>query len=139
MMGRVMIVDCDCSFLEKIPELLHNPELILETFTNGFDALHEIKHENPDLILIGTDLSGLTAIQLTALLRLSCETKDIPVILLTDGWMDDELLRESRICRIRKWLKKPLDASELSDSVNAALLEHEHDKKKGEISAQSGI
>jgi two-component system phosphate regulon response regulator PhoB len=139
MIGRIVIVDHDRSFLERIPELLRDQDLAVNVFTDGFDALCEVRKDRPDVLFISTRLSGLTGIQLAALLRLSAETRDIPVILLTEGGADEEEMRAARICSVKKWIKKPLDASELRDSVKAVLRERGPVAKEGGVPADQDV
>lgn len=86
-----------------------------------FKMLATVMSHQPGLILIDTNIEGMTGYELCRLLRTSSETKDIPIVLLTEKQGITERIR----CKLSKasgYLDKPFLPQELMKVVHSHLL-----------------
>ena len=79
--GLVIVVDDDPYVLESVAMLLTVSGFEVHPFSNGFDALTELRRSPPDVVLTDVNMPHITGIEL--LEKIHEEDRDIPVILMT--------------------------------------------------------
>jgi putative two-component system response regulator len=79
--GLVMVVDDDPYVLESVAMLLSVSGFEVHSFANGFDALAELEHSPPHVVLTDVNMPHITGIEL--LEKIHEIDRDIPVILMT--------------------------------------------------------
>jgi putative two-component system response regulator len=79
--GHIIVVDDDPFVLESVAMLLTVSGFEVRPFSNGLDALAELQHSPPDVVLTDVNMPNITGIQL--LERIHEHDRDIPVILMT--------------------------------------------------------
>jgi len=79
--GVVIIVDDDPYVLESVAMLLTVSGFEVRPFSNGFDALAELRQSPPDVVLTDVNMPHITGIEL--LERIHESDREIPVILMT--------------------------------------------------------
>jgi len=79
--GLVIVVDDDPYVLESVAMLLTVSGFDVHPFSNGFDALAELRHSPPDVVLTDVNMPHITGIEL--LEKIHEANRDIPVILMT--------------------------------------------------------
>jgi putative two-component system response regulator len=79
--GLVIVVDDDPYVLESVAMLLTVSGFEVHPFSNGFDALAELRHSPPDVVLTDVNMPHITGIEL--LEKIHEADRDIPVILMT--------------------------------------------------------
>ncbi|GFO67813.1 two-component system response regulator [Geomonas limicola] len=79
--GLVIVVDDDPYVLESVAMLLTVSGFEVRPFSNGFDALAELRNSPPDVVLTDVNMPRITGIELLEKIH-ECD-RDIPVILMT--------------------------------------------------------
>lgn len=79
--GLVIVVDDDPYVLESVAMLLTVSGFEVHPFSNGFDALAELRTSPPDVVLTDVNMPHITGIEL--LEKIHEINRDIPVILMT--------------------------------------------------------
>jgi len=79
--GLVIVVDDDPYVLESVAMLLTVSGFEVHPFSNGFDALAELRHSPPDVVLTDVNMPHITGIEL--LEKIHENDREIPVILMT--------------------------------------------------------
>jgi putative two-component system response regulator len=79
--GLVIVVDDDPYVLESVAMLLTVSGFEVHPFSNGFDALAELRVSPPDVVLTDVNMPYITGIEL--LEKIHENDRDIPVILMT--------------------------------------------------------
>jgi len=79
--GLVIVVDDDPYVLESVAMLLTVSGFEVHPFSNGFDALAELRVSPPDVVLTDVNMPHITGIEL--LEKIHEADRDIPVILMT--------------------------------------------------------
>ena len=79
--GQVIVVDDDPYVLESVAMLLTVSGFEVHPFSNGYDALAELRRSPPDVVLTDVNMPHITGIEL--LERIHEDDRDIPVILMT--------------------------------------------------------
>jgi len=79
--GQVIVVDDDPYVLESVAMLLTLSGFQVRSFSNGFDALAELRRSPPDVVLTDVNMPYISGIEL--LEKIHEIDRDIPVILMT--------------------------------------------------------
>ncbi|NJL45271.1 MAG: response regulator [Leptolyngbyaceae cyanobacterium SM2_3_12] len=80
--GSILIVDDEPTNLEVICAALSAEGLDTTLATSGEQALRQIERELPDLIVLDTQMPGLSGLETCQRLKANPQTWDIPVILM---------------------------------------------------------
>jgi two-component system NtrC family sensor kinase len=98
------------------------------TASNGLMGLEMAMSERPDLMITDQQMPQLTGLELLS--KLQEHHSDVPTILMTGQGSEETAVAAFRL-GIRDYIIKPIDAQELSDSIDNALretrLQREHD------------
>lgn len=85
---KVLLIEDDIRVRELYELVLKMDEYTVITAETGEDGLEKAKAENPDLIFLDIRLPGINGLEVLEALRQDAETKDIPVVILSN--LDDE-------------------------------------------------
>jgi CheY-like chemotaxis protein len=118
--ARVMAVDDEQAIrgLLAVNLELEGHEVI--TAANGRDALEQLQHVRPDLILLDVMMPNMSGWQVAESLRARPETRAIPIVLLTARVGDADVDKGGEL-GVDAYVTKPFDPLELMDLVNAIL------------------
>lgn len=96
-MKKILVVDDEPLVLKAITNKLTS-EYAIDSALDGEEALLKVSRQKPDLILLDIVMPKLDGISVLKKLNAQKETKDIPIIILTNLYDDkkiQELLRTS--------------------------------------------
>lgn len=124
---RIFIIDDDPIMTDCIGYAIRNKlagdnavaDLKLATFTNAIDAMTELNHGLPDLILLDVLLSGPDGFSFLNELMTYSDTARIPIILITSLELDTEDLSHYGIVRVLQ--KETMTPAQIGDAVQEAL------------------
>lgn len=111
---QVLIVDDDAAILEMIAELLSYEGYKVVTCSEGREAVAFAHSTDPALILLDLMMPEMSGWQVIAALRLSPQTRAIPIVLLSAR---RDLADAARELKVAAYLEKPFDLDELLDLV----------------------
>lgn len=112
MTTKILVVDDELDFIELLRHRLPAPEYIVLFATNGTDALNQIWHHMPDVILMDLMLPELDGLTLCEILRRQPATRQIPIIMVSA--LANAVTRcSAQIAGVREFLPKPLDFERL--------------------------
>jgi two-component system alkaline phosphatase synthesis response regulator PhoP len=112
MTKKILVVDDELDFIELLRYRLPAPEFIVLFATNGTDALNQIWHHSPDVILVDLMLPDLDGLTLCEILRRQNSTRQIPVIMVS-ALSNDVTRYSAEVAGAREFLAKPLDFERL--------------------------
>lgn len=92
-MKKILIVDDEPLVLKALTDKLNSENFTTDYALDGQEALLKISREKPDLILLDIIMPKLDGISVLKKLKQSQETKNIPVIILSNLY-DDEKMQE---------------------------------------------
>lgn len=81
---KILIIDDEPGVLHIYGDKLTSEGLQATTASNGQEGLDKVKAEKPDLILLDVIMPKLNGLDVLKTLKQDSNTKDIPVILLTN-------------------------------------------------------
>ena len=90
-MTNVLIVEDDKWLAEHFSRVLNSSGYKSKMVLNAIDAMNEIDHSCPDVIILDVLLTGSTAFALLGELQSYCDTGQIPIILCTNLAADFKL------------------------------------------------
>jgi two-component system NtrC family sensor kinase len=126
---RVLVVDDSKEIRDFLVDYVLEPKgFQVLTASNGLMGLEMAMTERPELMITDQQMPQLTGLEL--LTKLQEHNIDIPTILMTGQGSEETAVAAFRL-GIRDYIIKPIDAQELSDSIDNALresrLQREHD------------
>ena len=129
MTERVLVVDDSKEIRDFLVEYVLEPKgFQVLTASNGLMGLEMAMTERLDLMITDQQMPQLTGLEL--LTKLREHNIDIPTILMTGQGSEETAVAAFRL-GIRDYIIKPIDAQELTDSIDNALresrLQREHD------------
>lgn len=134
MYERVLVIDDSPDVREFMVEYILKPKgFEVLTATDGLMGLEMAIAKEPDLMITDQQMPGLTGIEL--LQKLRERNVDIPAILVTGEGSEDTAVRAFRL-GIRDYVIKPIDADELSESIDKALRESRLQKERDQLVEQ---
>ena len=89
---RVLLIDDDEDLISIFSSALTKESFIVVSSITGQDGLQKAKSEKPDIILLDQVLPDISGNEILKTLKEDSETKDIPVILLSN-FSQEELVK----------------------------------------------
>lgn len=113
---KILIVEDSNTTRKIIDRILTEGGYETAEAANGMEALAEMSHNRPDLILLDIIMPGMDGYKVLSLIKKSEDSKDIPVILLTSR---DQLFDKIRgkMSSADQYLTKPFKPPELLEAV----------------------
>lgn len=108
MTKTILVVDDDYLSRELLQAHLENVGYGVLLANSGERALTMAAAEQPDLILMDVNMSGMTGYSACVQLKQSPQTEHIPVLLMT-AMDDDENIRQATRVGADGFISKPLD------------------------------
>lgn len=110
MQFKILWVDDEIDLLRSHILFLIEKGYLVDTVTNGEDALSEVKEKNFDLIFLDEMMTGMGGLETLALIK---EIKpDIPVVMVTKS-EEESLMNEAIGSKISDYLIKPVVPSQM--------------------------
>lgn len=91
--GVLLLVDGELGRAERMAKRLAHLDMDIEVADNGAVALLKAHELHPEVVVAATNLPVLDGIRMLDALRSQAATRDIQVILITDGNKEEELVR----------------------------------------------
>ncbi|MEP6985893.1 MAG: response regulator, partial [Chloroflexota bacterium] len=83
MAHRILVVDDDQQIVRLVRSYLEQAGMTVLMAYDGESAMHTIKKERPDLIILDVMLPGHNGFSITRWLRADSHLSDIPILMLT--------------------------------------------------------
>ncbi len=118
--NRILVIDNEPGLLEVIRIRLEANGYEVLTAQDPLEGLELAKEERPDLIILDVIMPKVNGLRLLRILKREDETKDVPVIILSVQWHENnqEAGKESGA---DYYLTKPYEPDELLETVKKAL------------------
>ncbi len=137
MTKKILVVDDELDFIELLRHRLPAPEYIVLFATNGTDALNQVWHHSPDVILMDLMLPDLDGLTLCQILRRQSSTRQIPIIMVS-ALANDTTRYSAEIAGAREFLAKPLNFERLKERLTVLLGQPRIDAEADEPPITSG-
>ena len=118
--ARILIVDDEPFNVDYLEQELEGLGFATESAADGFEALHRVAADPPDLILLDVMMPGMDGITALRLLKGDPETRLIPVVLMTALNAVEDRVRGIE-AGADDFLSKPVDDRELLARIRTAL------------------
>ena len=120
--GNILIVDDDSLIIRMYQKKLSTDGYTVATAFNGEEAMVEVQKQKPDLILLDVMMPKMNGVETLKALKEKPETKDIPVIILTNlGDSEDDVTRAKQLGALDYLVKAEIDLASLSERVEKAI------------------
>jgi len=122
MARRVLIIEDEPNIIEAISFILSRDGWLVDTHSNGHDAVSVVQARAPDLVILDVMLPGRSGYDILTDLRAHPATQDLPVLILTArGQARDRELAEK--AGASRFMTKPFSNSDVIDALNALVSE----------------
>jgi two-component system alkaline phosphatase synthesis response regulator PhoP len=120
MAPRILVADDDAQIARLVRSYLEQAGFIVLTAADGEQALHAIRHERPDLVVLDVMMPKRDGFALTRLLRADEQLAGIPILMLTARVEDADKLHGLDL-GADDYLTKPFNPLEVVARVRALL------------------
>jgi two-component system alkaline phosphatase synthesis response regulator PhoP len=120
MAQRVLVVDDDRNIVRLVQSYLEQAGLTVLVAYDGETAMHTIRRDRPDLIVLDLMLPGRDGWEITRWLRADPHLADIPVLMLTARVEDEDKIHGLEL-GADDYLTKPFNPLEMVARVKAIL------------------
>ncbi|BAY74886.1 PAS/PAC sensor hybrid histidine kinase [Nostoc linckia NIES-25] len=121
----ILVVDDDANIRELLRQQLENEGYNVREAKDGMDAIHQIKTDRPDLILLDVMMPQINGFDVAAVLKNDPHTADIPIIILS---IIENKERGYHI-GIDRYLTKPINTEKLLVEIGLLLSQGTSSKK----------
>jgi two-component system, OmpR family, alkaline phosphatase synthesis response regulator PhoP len=120
MAHRILVADDDPQILRLVESYLHNDGYAVSRATDGDQALHMLRQDRPDLIVLDVMMPRRDGFELLRLIREDERLASTPILMLTARVADEDRLRGLN-GGADDYLSKPFNPPELVARVRAIL------------------
>ena len=120
MAQRILVVDDDQQIVRLVRSYLEQAGMTVLTAFDGDSAMHIIKKERPDLIVLDVMLPGHNGFSITRWLRADAHLSDIPILMLTAKVEDTDKISGLEL-GADDYLTKPFNPLEVVARTKAIL------------------
>lgn len=117
---HILVVDDDKDILRLVSSYLQQAGFVVLVALDGETALHTVRRERPDLLLLDLMLPGLDGWDITSTIRSDASVASIPIIMLTAKVDDNEKILGLEL-GADDYITKPFNPREMLARVRAAL------------------
>ena len=121
----ILVVDDDANIRELLRQSLQNQSYAVKEAINGLDAIHQIKIEKPDLIILDVMMPQINGFDTAAIIKNDPLTMDIPIIMLS---IFEDKERGYRL-GIDRYMTKPIESNRLMNEIGLLLSQGTSAKK----------
>lgn len=89
-MKKILIIEDDYFLVEACKTKFENAGYTVESAQNGEEGLEKISDYKPDLILLDLLMPIMDGFEVLKKLKQDDNTKDIPVMMITNLWQEDD-------------------------------------------------
>jgi CheY-like chemotaxis protein len=115
---KVLVVDDELDFLSIMNFFLTLEGYLVETVSDGAEAIKSVKKDRPDLILLDVIMPIMDGYSALKELRQNNKTRDIPVIMLS---IIDQTVEQKETLNITDYLVKPFSSDILIQKIRQTL------------------
>ncbi len=112
------------------------PDSLVTFFQSGIAGIERAKVESPEIILMGLEIGGIDRYEACKVLKSNDNTKNIPLILITDIQSDPKSYVKGLEAGADGFLQKPIDNDALAAQINLLLRINALEKEKAELKKQ---
>lgn len=120
MNAKVFLVEDEQSIITLVQYNLKKEGYKVSVSSNGEEALHEIKEQEPDLVLLDWMLPDLSGIDICRSLKKDKKLQDLPIIMLTAKGQEEDKVAALN-AGADDYITKPFGHAELVARINALL------------------
>jgi DNA-binding NtrC family response regulator len=106
----ILWVDDEIDSLKSQTIFLNNKGYIVETCTNGYDAIEYVKNHPVDVVLLDESMPGISGIE--TLTRIKAINNQLPVVMITKNETEN-LMNEAIGSQISDYLIKPVNPNQV--------------------------
>lgn len=134
--ARVLVVDDSPINLQIACELLEKVPLVLDTASDGEEAVNRVRESDYDCILMDIQMPGMDGYTATGILREDYSIDKLPILAMTANVMAEDRAR-TREAGMNGHVAKPVDPSDLYKSLLDAIPLLDYSANLAQVSALS--
>ncbi|MFQ6082219.1 MAG: response regulator transcription factor [Candidatus Aminicenantia bacterium] len=137
---KILLVDFEGKSFNSIIDLLEEKGCKTITSIDGFSALQKFENENPDLVVLETELPKVHAFYFCQKIRREYK-KDTPIIILTEDGSDNIKQEALGSYKVSAYFEKPYNSEELLKTIFSLLgkIEDKNNNEREEFADVGGI
>lgn len=121
---RVVLVDDESDFTDPIAFWLKGKGYEATTFTNGNEAIENIKNNPPDIVFLDINMPVIDGLEVLEKIR--SFNKEIPIIMVTAAYSSEENISKAKAFGIAGFFSKNYTFDQLVQMIQVALRTHKN-------------
>ncbi|KJV07243.1 hybrid sensor histidine kinase/response regulator [Methylocucumis oryzae] len=119
----ILVVDDSLSARQTTADTLRDSGFQVITAVDGVDALKQLQHARPDMLITDLEMPRMNGLELVALLKKQVDSKKLPTLMISSR-TSDKHRRQAHAVGIDAYLSKPWSELELLQQVKRLLAEN---------------
>lgn len=108
--AKILWVDDEIELLKPHIKFLEMKGFVVDSVSNGFDALEQVKAESFDVVFLDENMPGMTGLE--ALSEIKAVAPNLPVVMITKS-EEEHIMEEAIGSKITDYLIKPVNPSQI--------------------------
>ena len=113
----ILVVDDSLSARQTTADTLRDSGFQVITAVDGVDALKQLQHNRPDVLVTDLEMPRMNGLELAALLKNQVDTENLPILMISSR-SSDKHRQQALAVGIDAYLPKPWSEAELLQRVN---------------------
>lgn len=135
---RVLVADDSKLNVAMITDILHNQGYEVFSVHSGIDVVETVYRLKPDIILLDLIMPGKDGFTVCSELKCNADLRNIPVIIVT-ARTEARYLKMALEIGAFDYIKKPVDAIEVTARIKSALRYKEYQDRLEEMAMKDGL
>lgn len=119
---NILLVDDEPDFVEPVALWLNSKGYNVQTAGNGKEAVLKVRQDPPHIIFMDINMPEMDGLE--ALKEIRTFNRDVPVILITAAYKDEEKINKAKECGISGIFAKNYTFDQLANMIHVALKTH---------------
>jgi two-component system, OmpR family, alkaline phosphatase synthesis response regulator PhoP len=121
-MAKILVVDDEPDIIRLVSRIMESRGHLVITAKNGSQALHLVRDDPPDLIILDLDLPQMKRLDVCRKIKSDRATGHIPIIMMTQAYVS--LADAKRVAGLGEYIFKPFMSEVLLHNVQRLLPGH---------------
>jgi len=114
--NRILIIDQDATFIQKVSSYFKSIGIEVVSSGDGIEGYRMAKEVKPGVVILDTELPNLDGFQVCRLLKGDDRYQHIPVVFVSSNDSQDFVIKSERaLCDL--FLRKPIVADQLTQEI----------------------
>jgi DNA-binding response OmpR family regulator len=118
--AHILVLDDEPTIRELVAEAVRDAGHLVETASNGRDALRKMREQPPDAIILDLMMPVMDAVSFRSAMRTEAAFQNIPILVMTAAYAPEAMVKS---LGADAWVVKPFELDDLLAALDTLLIE----------------